>query len=128
MYIVVVNKERQYSIWNSEKIIPIGWKPEGTQGNKEECLEYIKRVWQDIRPKSLLEYINRKVSVKGEISIIALKSHQQMIESYQKRYASGLDTWSNMGYLKNCVKVFFSKYVSFSGSEVFEIGIGAGVR
>jgi MbtH protein len=52
-YRVLVNDEEQYSIWPSYKDIPLGWKDVGKQGNKADCLAYIKEVWTDMRPLSL---------------------------------------------------------------------------
>jgi MbtH protein len=53
VYRVVVNHEEQYSIWPTYKDIPLGWKDVGKQGNKADCLAYIKEVWTDMRPLSL---------------------------------------------------------------------------
>jgi len=52
-YKVVVNHEEQYSIWLADKKIPLGWKDTGRSGLKQECLDYIKEVWKDMRPLSL---------------------------------------------------------------------------
>jgi MbtH protein len=52
-YKVVVNHEEQYSIWPADRENPLGWRDVGKQGPKEECLEYIKQVWTDMRPLSL---------------------------------------------------------------------------
>jgi|SRR5215471_6025863 len=52
-YLVVLNDEEQYSIWPSGKAIPAGWHAEGTSGTKEECIAHIKKVWTDMRPRSL---------------------------------------------------------------------------
>ncbi|MBM7113726.1 MbtH family protein [Archangium primigenium] len=52
-YKVVVNHEEQYSIWPADRENPLGWKDAGKQGNKDECLAYIKEVWTDMRPLSL---------------------------------------------------------------------------
>ena len=54
-YDVVVNHEEQYSIWPTCKDLPLGWEKAGKSGPKEECLEHIKVVWTDMRPKSLRE-------------------------------------------------------------------------
>lgn len=51
-YVVVVNKEEQYSIWSTLKEIPKGWNSVGIKGSKSECLAYIKSVWTDMRPLS----------------------------------------------------------------------------
>lgn len=50
---VVVNQEEQYSIWPAGKEIPAGWKLASFNGTKEQCLEFIKGVWIDMRPLSL---------------------------------------------------------------------------
>ncbi|RPI02127.1 MAG: MbtH family protein [Calditrichaeota bacterium] len=53
VYNVVMNHEEQYSIWPVDKEIPLGWKTVGKSGPKQECLDYIKEVWTDMRPLSL---------------------------------------------------------------------------
>ena len=52
-YKVVVNGEDQYSVWPAGRSNPSGWIDEGERGTKEECLAYVKRVWIDMRPRSL---------------------------------------------------------------------------
>ncbi|HVG58807.1 MAG TPA: MbtH family protein [Hyalangium sp.] len=53
VYKVVLNHEEQYSIWPADRENAPGWRDAGKQGPKEECLEYIKQVWTDMRPLSL---------------------------------------------------------------------------
>lgn len=53
IYRVVVNDEEQYSIWPDYREIPYGWREAGKSGLKQECLDYIKKVWTDMRPLSL---------------------------------------------------------------------------
>lgn len=60
-YQVVVNHEEQYSIWPAGRELPLGWQATGKTGYKNECLEYIKEVWSDMRPLSL-----RKQMEQGE--------------------------------------------------------------
>jgi MbtH protein len=50
---VVINDEEQYSIWPADRDNPVGWHDAGKSGTKEECLDYIKEVWTDMRPLSL---------------------------------------------------------------------------
>lgn len=52
-YLVVTNQEEQYSIWPQSRPVPPGWRAEGTQGSKAECLAHIDEVWTDMRPLSL---------------------------------------------------------------------------
>jgi len=53
IYKVVVNHEEQYSIWPADRENPLGWSDVGKTGLKQECLDYIKEVWTDMRPLSL---------------------------------------------------------------------------
>lgn len=52
-YKVVVNHEEQYSIWPAHRQNAPGWNDAGKTGTKQECLDYIKEVWTDMRPLSL---------------------------------------------------------------------------
>ncbi|RLK09867.1 MbtH protein [Micromonospora sp. M71_S20] len=52
-YRVVMNDEEQYSIWLGDRELPLGWRAEGTEGTREECLKRIDEVWTDMRPLSL---------------------------------------------------------------------------
>lgn len=62
IYQVVVNHEEQYSIWPEYKEIPGGWRTAGKSGNKQECLDYIKEVWTDMRPLSLRIHMQQTAS------------------------------------------------------------------
>lgn len=53
IYLVVLNHEEQYSIWPADQEVPPGWRREGVNGTREECLTHIGRVWTDMRPLSL---------------------------------------------------------------------------
>lgn len=53
IYKVVFNHEAQYSIWPADRENVLGWMDAGKQGLKEECLDYIRAVWTDMRPLSL---------------------------------------------------------------------------
>ncbi|NES20411.1 MAG: MbtH family protein [Symploca sp. SIO3E6] len=59
-YKVVVNEEEQYSIWPVKRDNPLGWTDVGKSGIKQECLDYIKEVWTDMRPLSLRKFIDNK--------------------------------------------------------------------
>ncbi|HTF71080.1 MAG TPA: MbtH family protein, partial [Edaphobacter sp.] len=52
-YKVVVNHEQQYSIWPAHRENASGWNDDGKIGTKQECLDYIKEVWTDMRPLTL---------------------------------------------------------------------------
>lgn len=50
---VVRNDEEQYSVWPADLELPAGWSVAGPEASREECLDYIEKVWTDMRPKSL---------------------------------------------------------------------------
>jgi MbtH protein len=52
-YTVLVNDEEQYSLWLADLQIPAGWRAAGKTGTKQECLDYVRAVWTDMRPLSL---------------------------------------------------------------------------
>ena len=55
----VVNHEEQYSIWPAQRENPLGWRDAGMTGTKQECLDFIKQVWTDMRPLSVRQQIAR---------------------------------------------------------------------
>ena len=61
-YKVVVNHEDQYSIWPADRENPLGWRDAGKQGSKQDCLDYIKGVWTDMRPLSLRKRMAQEAS------------------------------------------------------------------
>ena len=54
---VVVNHEEQFSIWSTDRELPLGWRAEGTVGTREECLDHIEKVWTDMRPLSVRRWM-----------------------------------------------------------------------
>jgi MbtH protein len=56
-YFVVVNDEQQYSIWPSGRDIPQGWRKDGFEGSKAQCLTHIADVWADMRPLSVRRHL-----------------------------------------------------------------------
>lgn len=80
-YKVVANHEEQYSIWPAERENPLGWRDAGKSGLKQECLDYIKEVWTDMRPLSL----RKKMEVTSAPKLSALASTRFSIEAAQTR-------------------------------------------
>lgn len=64
-YQVVVNHEKQYSIWPDYKAIPQGWWAMGNTGKKDACLAYVLEVWTDMRPLSLRRQMAAAAQQKG---------------------------------------------------------------
>ncbi len=52
-YVVVINDDEQYSVWPAGRVIPNGWSALDVRASKDECLDYIEKVWTDMRPRSV---------------------------------------------------------------------------
>lgn len=62
-FIVLVNHEKQYSIWPHWKAVPGGWQAvAGVQGDKKTVLEHVERMWTDMRPLSLCKWMDEKAA------------------------------------------------------------------
>jgi MbtH protein len=57
IYKVVVNHEEQYSIWRSHRENPLAWRNGGKAGARAEYLEFIEKMWVDMRPLSLRQHM-----------------------------------------------------------------------
>jgi MbtH protein len=53
LFCVVVNHEEQYAIWPAGKPVPEKWRLAGVSGSKQDCLDYVRRTWTDMRPLSV---------------------------------------------------------------------------
>jgi len=58
-YLVIVNDEQQYSLWPGFREIPAGWAATGQRGNRRKCTDWIDANWTDMRPKSLVDAMER---------------------------------------------------------------------
>lgn len=59
-FLVLVNEEGQYSLWPSFREVPEGWTETGPKGNRRECLDWIEANWTDMRPRSLVEAMEKE--------------------------------------------------------------------
>lgn len=53
-YLALVNDEGQYSLWPASIDVPAGWEIAGEEAGRQECLEFIRTQWTDLRPRSLV--------------------------------------------------------------------------
>lgn len=61
VYHVLVNDEGQHSLWPSFVAVPEGWKIVHESGTRAACLDYIAKNWTDMRPKSLVEELKKRM-------------------------------------------------------------------
>ncbi|MFJ2258818.1 MbtH family protein [Streptomyces sp. NPDC087844] len=57
-FIVLVNSEGQHSLWPVFADVPNGWTVACAENTRQVCLEYVERVWTDMRPRSLVEVMD----------------------------------------------------------------------
>ena len=55
-YVVVIIHAQQYAIWLSWKKVPAGWQLAGCRCRQKQSLEYIRKVWINLRPASVPEF------------------------------------------------------------------------
>ncbi len=53
-YVVLRNKDGQYSLWPSFLDIPDGWNVIFGEDNRDNCMNYIEANWKDLLPSSLI--------------------------------------------------------------------------
>jgi MbtH protein len=56
-YLVLVNHENQHSLWPAFADVPEGWTVAHREDSRQACLDYIEENWTDMRPKSLVEFM-----------------------------------------------------------------------
>lgn len=76
-YVVVANHEEQYSIWVAGRDLPTGWSEAGKRGTKEECLDHIRQVWTDMRPRSLRNYQSEQAASSPTASPAGVKVSEE---------------------------------------------------
>ncbi len=58
-YLVLINDELQYSLWPSFIDVPAGWTIKLAETGRQEALDYINENWTDMRPKSLVDAMEK---------------------------------------------------------------------
>lgn len=48
-YSILINGEGQYSLWPATLEVPGGWTVAFAQRSRQECLDYVNRVWTSLR-------------------------------------------------------------------------------
>lgn len=59
-FVVLVNDERQYSLWPAFLPVPDGWTVDHTEDTRQACLDHVERHWTDMRPQSLVAAMNAR--------------------------------------------------------------------
>ncbi|MDI5965408.1 MbtH family NRPS accessory protein [Streptomyces sp. SL13] len=61
-FLVLVNDEKQYSLWPAALAVPGGWTVARGEGSRAESLEFVETVWTDMRPAGLVEAMAAEVT------------------------------------------------------------------
>ncbi|MFF9901022.1 MbtH family protein [Streptomyces longispororuber] len=57
-YLVLVNAERQHSLWPAAIDVPAGWSTAFGAARRTACLDHVEEHWTDMRPASLVAAMN----------------------------------------------------------------------
>lgn len=57
-YLVLVNAERQHSLWPANIDVPAGWSIVFGAATRTACLAHVEENWTDMRPTSLVATMN----------------------------------------------------------------------
>ena len=58
VYLVLVNEENQHSLWPEFIDVPAGWRTVFGPAPRPACIDHIEANWTDLRPKSLVDFMN----------------------------------------------------------------------
>lgn len=56
-FFVVVNDEGQHSLWPEPLSVPAGWTVTHGPADRPSCLDHVTATWTDMRPASLVAYL-----------------------------------------------------------------------
>jgi MbtH protein len=56
-YTVLRNDEDQHSLWPAFAEVPAGWTLVHGPAGREECLDYVRANWTDLRPRSVAAFL-----------------------------------------------------------------------
>ncbi|MFH9262823.1 MULTISPECIES: MbtH family protein [unclassified Streptomyces] len=59
-FLVLVNAEKQHSLWPALVDVPAGWETVRGRDTRENCLDYIEKHWTDMRPASLVAAMEKE--------------------------------------------------------------------
>jgi uncharacterized protein YbdZ (MbtH family) len=63
LYYVLVNGEKQYSLWPNFAAVPQGWTIAYGADGRVACLAFVDKNWIDMRPASLIEEMNNSPDI-----------------------------------------------------------------
>ncbi|WP_103352621.1 MbtH family protein [Amycolatopsis sp. CA-128772] len=61
-YTVLRNEEDQHSLWPGFAEVPAGWTVAHGPARREECLDYVREHWVDLRPRRVAEFVAAQTS------------------------------------------------------------------
>jgi MbtH protein len=64
VFVVVVNAQEQYALWPAHRALPAGWHATDQRGDRQACLDFVDRVWTDMRPRSLREALKQDTELQ----------------------------------------------------------------
>jgi MbtH protein len=59
-FYALINDEGQYSLWPTFVPVPAGWAVQHGPDTRRACLDHIETNWTDLRPKSLIAWMESR--------------------------------------------------------------------
>lgn len=67
IFYALINNEGQHSLWPTFVEVPSGWAIVHGPETRRSCLDYIEERWTDMRPKSLIEQMERDKKPRADV-------------------------------------------------------------
>jgi SAM-dependent methyltransferase len=99
----------------------------GFEGERQDCLAHIGRVWKNIIPGAS-DVPQDKGASAAKAAVARERGedyHQRMIDVFKKRYQAGLDTWTGADELVRNIHCILDHWPFEGSGEVFEVGVGS---
>jgi uncharacterized protein YbdZ (MbtH family) len=58
-FYALMNEEGQYSLWPTCTDVPAVWTVAHGEETRKSCLDYVEEHWNDMRPRGLIEQMER---------------------------------------------------------------------
>jgi MbtH protein len=72
-YYVLINDEGQHSLWPVFADVPDGWEVIFGESEYQKCFDFIEENWTDMRPKSLIKFMEDHEEAKKSKTVKALR-------------------------------------------------------
>eukprot|EP00048_Salpingoeca_helianthica_P020237 m.5607 g.5607 ORF g.5607 m.5607 type:complete len:197 (-) comp4565_c0_seq2:18-608(-) len=77
---VIVNAEGQHCLQFTSAIVPPTWQAAGFEGAEKDCIDFVRSVWKDIRPRSVQQFTCQH---KAQIAVVKPEEGEETQNSWK---------------------------------------------